>query len=666
MPLADVHIFGSVIGYRTIGASTGLHGDESSELETFQFGDISTSEAIARLEHHPSMTARPLASGRMAISRLLPAGLDDVGRPTIEVVTLVIDAHTYSENTATLELLAEDSSVWKAVRHGAADGYEYPCRGPLPSRPSDPALLRILDAWLKASRSGSVAILAEAAMPDLLCFVATLAPEDRVRCRWGLGIGAISSPVDVCTMLPGGSTRGARPVVRAAPAGAWHSTEAEYAQAYANEGDSSWRSAMWLSEQVQARLDSASNAGGGGGPDGTHAGRGDVESSASDLPAGWLGRSRKRLVASIVAAGLSTLLLGSATATYLLVGPTAKDLGTSVQDAESTAGALEIPPGKASSSGDLRPQNTTAPSDPATLVASEPRRAVGSEGPDVAEHPPQGLSAEAPAGGGSDAVRTNNADTGASSGEDGRPPPAAPGNPGSLVKQPGTASTPARTVPTPSTPDQPDSSKESPGVFGDSPVPFAEPTKETLGAPKKSMRATQLDGLLRRLREIPSFQRPNPAALNRGEEARRVDATNDQSLDEFFTIVWEVIRLDQDWREQRASAERGDMVGGFTQEPESTRGSDSEVLAVWRDITKVAHDWIADFEAGWGKKILESRMSARKQSWEQEKKEEALGNRDEFEKRNKRFQNFLTVKDWGRELKSAEQRSKGAPRREAR
>jgi hypothetical protein len=90
MARADIHIFGSVSGYSTIAASAGVRADETRELEQFQFGEISTSDAMSRLETQATMTSRMLASGRMAISRMLPAGVDDAGRPTIEVITLIV------------------------------------------------------------------------------------------------------------------------------------------------------------------------------------------------------------------------------------------------------------------------------------------------------------------------------------------------------------------------------------------------------------------------------------------------------------------------------------------------------------------------------------------------------------------------------------------------
>ena len=82
--LAETHVLGSIRGYGTVAASGGVAADEARELESFQFGDASTAERIARLETNAVMTGRALRSGRFAVSRMMPAGFDDAGRPVIE------------------------------------------------------------------------------------------------------------------------------------------------------------------------------------------------------------------------------------------------------------------------------------------------------------------------------------------------------------------------------------------------------------------------------------------------------------------------------------------------------------------------------------------------------------------------------------------------------
>jgi hypothetical protein len=302
MARADIHIFGSVRGYSTIAASAGVRADETRELEQFQFGEISTSDAMVRLGEQATMTSRMLASGRMAISRMLPAGTDDAGRPTIEVITLVVDARVYDKQLGAIALLADDVSIWRDARAKVHAGVEYPSGVTPSSDPRDAALLRILDAWMHATRTGSVAIMPASAQMDLLRFISTLDPSDRRRCRWGIGINSLSSPVDICTMMAGASTHGARAVVRPASGGQWHCAETEFAQFRASSGGAAWipSSQMILVATVNA------TAVGGDAPVAVAVAR---EGS---------GEQHKRMLAtSMIAAACATLFLTAAAGVYL-------------------------------------------------------------------------------------------------------------------------------------------------------------------------------------------------------------------------------------------------------------------------------------------------------------------------------------------------------------
>ncbi len=304
MARADIHIFGSVSGYSTIAATAGVRADETRELEQFQFGEISTSDAMSRLETQATMTSRMLASGRMAISRMLPAGVDDAGRPTIEVITLIVDARVYDAQLGVLALLADDAALWRDARGRVRTGIDYPTGVAPASDPRDPALVRILDAWMHATRTGSVAILPASAQLDLLRFVSTLDASDRRRCRWGIGINSLSSPVDVCTMMPGASTHGARAGVRPAPAGQWHCAETEFAQFRASGGGATWipTSQMIVGATVGAvGVGDASNS---FTPDATTRG-------------GFNEQQKRALVISMIAATCATLLFAIAAGVYL-------------------------------------------------------------------------------------------------------------------------------------------------------------------------------------------------------------------------------------------------------------------------------------------------------------------------------------------------------------
>ena len=227
MARADIHIFGSRSGYETLAASPRLREDEIRALAIFQFGEAATSDAIARLESVAVMSGRPLASGRFAISRMLPAGTDDAGRPTIEVISLIIDAAGYEACAGSLMMLAHDVDFWRSARAAVTTGIEIPDCAP-PSTPSDPSLLGAYDLWFAAVRDGAIGVMRESESATILEFVCTLDPRDRAKCRWGIGLLSISTPADIASIDSGTSTRGVRNVIRPAQEGSWLCEKMDY------------------------------------------------------------------------------------------------------------------------------------------------------------------------------------------------------------------------------------------------------------------------------------------------------------------------------------------------------------------------------------------------------------------------------------------------------
>ena len=253
MARADVHIFGSVSGYGTTAASAGVTESEKRELGSFQFGEAATADAIARLEHHAVMTGRPLASGRFAISRMLPAGVDDAGRPTIEVISLLLSASGYESCAGSMQMLASDVGLWRRARTEVSAGIEIPAANSA-GDPEDLASLRAFDLWIAATRSGGVGVMSESEGPTVLAMVCTLHQRDRAQCRWGVGMLSISAPVDIASLASGTSTLGARAVIRAAKNGAWHCEETECAQVLATSGGKAFAALDELVEHVRPHL----------------------------------------------------------------------------------------------------------------------------------------------------------------------------------------------------------------------------------------------------------------------------------------------------------------------------------------------------------------------------------------------------------------------------
>jgi hypothetical protein len=298
MARAEIHILGSKSGYTTLASSPGISDGERAELEVLVFGDATSSEARARLERHAVMTGRPLRSGRIAISRMLPGGTDDVGRPTVEIVTLVVGAADYALVSAGLGQLAASTREWNEARRLVRSGMDLD----LPDGDHDACdagVLRAYETWVAACRAGSVGLLDEDDQGWLLALVALLEPSDQRRCRWGVGLLSVSAPVDICTLSPGAGTVGARPVLRAAPEGTSLIPERDHLQWFVEQNGSLPRSDSLVVTKVDPGSDAAPRA---------SARRAKVSRSA--WHAGGASRERSSRRMTVIAAISAVLSLG--------------------------------------------------------------------------------------------------------------------------------------------------------------------------------------------------------------------------------------------------------------------------------------------------------------------------------------------------------------------
>jgi hypothetical protein len=219
---ADIHILGSRIGYTTLASSPGVSDVERRELEVLSFGDATNAELMSRLESEASMVGRRLRSGRFAISRMIPGGTDDAGRPTIEVVTLLLDRTGYAASVGALHRLVGDIRFWRLARSAVNRGCDVPEENPSGS-PADGDVLRAFDLWAAARARGAIAVVESDSQRSLLTMISLLDSADLAECRWGIGVLSLSAPVDICTLAPSTAPFGPRPVLRAGADSGWMS-----------------------------------------------------------------------------------------------------------------------------------------------------------------------------------------------------------------------------------------------------------------------------------------------------------------------------------------------------------------------------------------------------------------------------------------------------------
>ena len=348
MARADIHVFGSRSGYETLAASPRLSEDEIRSLAIFQFGEAATSEAIARLESVAVMSGRPLASGRFAISRMLPAGTDDAGRPTIEVVSLVLDAAGYEACAGSLSMLAEDVNFWRRARATVATGIEIPRSPAVPGKPSDAVLLRVYDLWFAALRDDAIGVLRESESATVLEFVCTLDPRDRAKCCWGIGLLSISTPADIASIASGTSTRGARKVIRPAQEGSRLCEKMDYVEFRAQSAARCFVASdeLLLAAHVPAEF--------GGFAQGPRTVRVSVHSKDA--------RAKSVTLVAIGSALLSTLVMALGVSAYAGMWKHPVQVMPPIPSGSGGVGAHEeVAPGNRSSKYAGNKQNTTAP-----------------------------------------------------------------------------------------------------------------------------------------------------------------------------------------------------------------------------------------------------------------------------------------------------------------
>ncbi|MFM7051450.1 MAG: hypothetical protein ACKOYN_04860, partial [Planctomycetota bacterium] len=214
MANADVHVLGSRSGYCTRAASPSVTRSEREELEQLHLGEVGSASEAAALRERAAMSGRPLRSGRIAISRMMPSGaVDDAGRPTVEVVSVILDPRDYVECTGALPRLSTDAAWWDAARDSVSGGVRVP-EADTRAQPSSAKMLSMLDAWMHQRRAGGVVVLSSEDAGALLEFVALLADEDQQQCRWGVGMSSPSLLTDICALSPGGNSSGMRKAIR--------------------------------------------------------------------------------------------------------------------------------------------------------------------------------------------------------------------------------------------------------------------------------------------------------------------------------------------------------------------------------------------------------------------------------------------------------------------
>ncbi len=211
----DRHLFGSRSGYETLARSAGLREDESRELSALGFGQSSSPAFIESLGDDPCVLCRPLRSSqRMAITRVFEGPVDDAGRLTLQLRTVVFDRYDFDKARRKIRELIQDPLVWgqSEFEEGTSGTWSVSKGG---CKPTDEAWHIADYAMELQSRTDLVLRIPEGpeGSEAILNLVASVHVEDALTLRWGLRLLSTGAAADVCTLVPSAVLVPARRVV---------------------------------------------------------------------------------------------------------------------------------------------------------------------------------------------------------------------------------------------------------------------------------------------------------------------------------------------------------------------------------------------------------------------------------------------------------------------
>lgn len=219
------HVFGSLQGYRTLAASDDLTPAEVGELESFVFGQTNDPNYLASLADTPAYWSRPLASGRRAITRVLPGPADEQGRQSLRFVTAVLHTNDWvaALNGEDAALLRVDS-IWSWNGQPRLPREEIRVAKPPRVNPTPEQRTRILSLLglietLSDSSTTTIVVEPRDLTADELNMVVALLPL-WYRPQFSYGLRSLSEglPVLVNSLAPGASRgKSRRKIVRWLP-----------------------------------------------------------------------------------------------------------------------------------------------------------------------------------------------------------------------------------------------------------------------------------------------------------------------------------------------------------------------------------------------------------------------------------------------------------------
>jgi hypothetical protein len=202
----DTHLMGSDRGYGQLAASPGVSPAESDAIAGLDLG-LPAGGRADRLDQQLVVYCRSLPGGRIALTRCMAGGIDDVGRQTTQFRTLIMARTQWvCEVRHGLHRVLTDPALWKNPAFEAGTPLSLAVNATDQSPPSQAAVTL---AFMIRAGPRPILIKADATTnATLLSMVSTLSDADAADLCWGLGLGRVCAGLDVATVVGGASLLG--------------------------------------------------------------------------------------------------------------------------------------------------------------------------------------------------------------------------------------------------------------------------------------------------------------------------------------------------------------------------------------------------------------------------------------------------------------------------
>jgi hypothetical protein len=213
----STHLFGSVSGYSTLSKSPDISDYEDEALSGLGFGQTSDETFMGSLASTPSAYGRMLPSGRYAITRCFEGSVDDVGRTTILLASVVMSMQDWANHVrGNLKAFLLDAKVWNLSAFRAGESVQSKSYGgQVKPTLTDYYLVDYLVRIANTAQNPVVILPDGQHSADAIMHLAgVISPEDCSDYRWGIRMLSTTVSVDMMTMAVDPSSGGRRRIIQ--------------------------------------------------------------------------------------------------------------------------------------------------------------------------------------------------------------------------------------------------------------------------------------------------------------------------------------------------------------------------------------------------------------------------------------------------------------------